>query len=311
MLPKIQKSQTKISLPNTQQVIIQHLEKRLKYFKGLLDYAPDIIVAGDTTGRIVEINKGIEKLLGYKREEVIGKKHIKDLYFRPHDRERLMKLVWSQGEVIDYDIRLKSKSGKIKECSTTLALLRDDAGKVIGTIGIARDISRRKRLGRQLAKMAITDGLTRLYDRGYFNQEVYRVVDKAHKSNRPLFLVLFDLDGFKAHNDKYGHLAGDEVLRRVGQIVLKSIRPRIDKAFRYGGDEFIIILPEFNPRVIDALAEKIRKKVAQHCNSQITTSIGITKLRDRQGVHKFIRAADKAMYRAKAGGGNKVCSIIL
>lgn len=311
MLPKIRKSKLMTCLPDTQQVIIQHLETRLKYFKALIDYSPDIIVAGDTEGRIIEINKGVEKSLGYTRDDLIGKKHIKDLYFKPRDRDRLMKLVWSQGEIIDYDIRLKTKSGHIKECSTTLALLRDDAGKVMGTIGIGRDISRRKRLERQLAKMALTDSLTRLYDRGYFNQQINQAVEKAHRFNRPLFLILFDLDGFKAYNDQKGHLAGDEVLRRVGQIVLRSIRPRIDKAFRYGGDEFTIILPEPKAKVVAVIADKIRKQIARFYGSQITTSVGVTKLRYRQSVYQFIRVADKTMYRAKAQGGNQICSIIL
>jgi diguanylate cyclase (GGDEF)-like protein/PAS domain S-box-containing protein len=310
MLLKDSKRVSTTHLPNPQQVIVKHLEDRLKYFKALLDHSPDIIVAGNTEGQIVEFNKGAEKLLGYRRDEVVGKKYVRDLYFNPEARNQIMKLVWLHGEVTDSDIQLKTKSGRVRDCSTTMALLKDDTGKVVGTIGIARDISRRKKLERQLEKMAITDGLTKLYDRGYFNQQIYQSVEKAHRFQRSFFLILFDLDGFKRYNDQYGHLAGDEVLRRVGEIVLRSIRYRVDKVFRYGGDEFTVLLAESKHKIVTTIAETIRSQIEYAFGPQITASIGITKLKGDQSSYDFIKIADEAMYQAKASGGNKICSII-
>jgi len=292
-------------MKNNSHQTINKLQKQVNYLKSLLDQSPDIIVAGDVKGNIVEFNKGAEKLLGYKKEEVLGKP-IASLYFRPRERSKIIQLVKRKGSIVDYETRLKTKSGQMLSVSTTLSYLRDENGNIIGTIGMAKDIQRRKLLEAELKKMAITDGLTGLYDRGYFNRRVDIAVKKAHRYKRPLALIMMDLDGFKKYNDTYGHLEGDKILHKVGRIILRTIRSRIDSCYRFGGDEFMIIVPEEYEASARDLAEELRTEVDLAFGPRITASIGVTKLQRGQSVYELIKLTDQSMYRAKARGGNCV-----
>lgn len=284
---------------------VSKLKERINYLHAMLDQSPDLIVAGDKDGRIVEFNKGAEKLLGYRKEEVL-KRPIKELYAHPSERDRLMELMQRYGSVVDYEIRIRTKRGKVIPMSTTLAYLKDNKGNITGTIGIAKDIRRRKFLERKLVKMSVTDGLTGLYDRGYFDKRITDAVKDAVKIHQPLALIMMDLDGFKKYNDTRGHLEGDKILNKVGRIILRTIRRRVDSCYRYGGDEFVVILPEKHHALARDIAEEIRVEIELAFGPAITATIGVAKLKPGQSVYDFIKAADLAMYKAKAAGGNKV-----
>lgn len=284
---------------------INDLQQKVNYLKALLHYSADIIVAGDTQGRITEFNNTAERFFGYNKKEVLGKS-IEVLYFYPYDRKKLMELLQKKGQVIDYEIRVKDKVGRLFDLSTSMAYLRNQQGRIIGTIGIAKDIRRRKLLQKQLAKTAITDGLTQLYNRGYFNIRINQAVATATDQRQVLNLIMIDLDGFKEYNDTYGHLKGDEVLQQVGSIALRNIRLKIDSAYRYGGDEFTILVPKQNPKAVQRTAEKIRQSIKQKFAPHIKASIGIAKLQPGQGIYEFIKSADEAMYKAKSLGGNRL-----
>jgi diguanylate cyclase (GGDEF)-like protein/PAS domain S-box-containing protein len=284
---------------------LRQLEERANYLQALLDHSPDAIIAGDKNGLIVEFNKGAEILLGYHKYEMIGRP-IKNLYANPNERNLLMKLLQNHGAAIDYEIRIKTKSGKIIPMSTTTAYLKDKKGAIIGTIGIAKDIRRRKILEKNLIRMSVTDGLTKLYDRGYFDKRINNALNDSIKSNRPLALIMMDLDGFKKYNDSKGHLMGDKVLQRVGRIILKTIRQRVDSCYRYGGDEFVIIIPEKYHAAARDIANEIRVEIELALGPAITCSIGIAKFKRGQSVNDFIKATDEAMYKAKSAGGNRV-----
>lgn len=295
--PKQQKYRKRIKL----------LRQQVHYLEELLDNSPDIIVAGDTQGNITQFNKSAEKLLGYKKKEVLGKS-IEMLYFYPYDRKKLMELLKKKNAVVDYEIRLKDKYGRLFDFSTSLGYLRDPKGKIIGTIGIAKDIRRRKLLQKQLAQMAITDGLTKLYTRGYFNIRINQTVARVVKQGSSLSLIMIDLDGLKEYNDHLGHLAGDNILQEVGSIIKKSSRSHNISAYRYGGDEFVILIShKYKNNTAQKIAEKIRGAVQKQFKSRITASIGVTRLKPKQGVHKFIKSADEAMYKAKKSGKNCIC----
>lgn len=280
--------------------------KRLQYLESILDFSPDMIVCGDKTGKIVEFNKGAEKLIGYTRKEVIGK-DIKDLYYHPNDRYKIINLLKKQGQIIDYETRLKTKAGKMINISTSVAYIFDEHKNIIGTIGIAKDIRRRKEMEKKLEQLAITDGLTSLYDRGYFNISLPKTIEKARRTKQLLTCIMLDLDGFKEYNDKSGHIGGDDVLHKVGKIILKVITNRIGTAFRYGGDEFIILILNKQSSLVSSYAEEIRKRVEMNFNNRITASIGVTSWKQHQSPHQLVRSADDAMYRAKSYGGNRVC----
>ncbi|MBI4833861.1 MAG: PAS domain S-box protein [Planctomycetes bacterium] len=122
----------------------QHLEERLKLLESILDDSRDIIVVGDEHGKAIEFNKGAEIFLGYSRDEVLGKP-ISMFYFNPPDRKQVESALKEKGSLVDYNIRLKTKEGKMFHASTTLSYLRDDSNHIVGTIGIAKNIGERKR----------------------------------------------------------------------------------------------------------------------------------------------------------------------
>ena len=244
--------------------------------------------------------------MGYSRDEVVGKP-VADLYYNPRDRYKLINLLQRKGQVIDYETRLKNKSGRMIYISTSVAYIYDEKGKVVGTIGIAKDIRRRKEMEKKLERLAITDGLTNLYDRGYFNTSLPKVIEKSQKGNDLLSCIMMDLDGFKEFNDKEGHLGGDYVLKKVGEIILSVLPSKTSTAYRYGGDEFIILILGKKQSVMTAIAEKIRKEIEMEFKKEITASVGVTYFRSSQTPTQLIKTADNAMYRAKSYGGNRVC----
>lgn len=292
-------------LPNNNYKAIK-VSERLRYLENVLNFSPDIIICGDSNGRIVEFNRGAEKLLGYSRKEVLGKP-ITDLYFNPRDRYKMINILQRKGQVVDYETRLKNKAGRMIYISTSVAYLYNEFGKLVGTIGIAKDIRRRKELDKKLERLAITDGLTNLYDRGHFNISLLKIIEKARKTRQLLSCIMIDLDGFKEYNDKEGHLGGDEVLRKVGSIILKVIPYNTGSSYRYGGDEFIILIPVKKQMVVTSLAERIMKEIENNFNKRITASIGVTYWQLFQTPHQLVKNADDAMYRAKSYGGNRVC----
>ena len=282
------------------------LKERLQYLEDILNFSPDIIICGDRQGKIIEFNRGAEKLLGFAKEEAL-RMNIKDLYYNPVDRYKIIGLLKKQGQVIDYETRLKTKSGKMVFISTSIAYTLDKNGSIIGTIGIAKDIRRRKEMEKKMERVAITDSLTSLYDRGHFNALLPKIMEKSRKHNQLLTCIMLDLDGFKEYNDKEGHLGGDEILRRVGEIILKAVPVKFGHAFRYGGDEFIILITNKRKEAVTGIAETIRKNIKNSFSQRITASIGVTAWQMYQSPHQLVKIADDAMYRAKSYGGNRVC----
>jgi two-component system cell cycle response regulator len=161
---------------------------------------------------------------------------------------------------------------------------------------------------------AITDGLTGLYNRRYMESHLATLVEQATGRNKPLAVLVLDIDYFKAINDTYGHDAGDDVLREFAIRVRKSIRG-IDLACRYGGEEFVIVMPETDMAVAATVAERLRRRIAMEAfpieqgqrSIDVTISIGIAALEgtdDTAG--NLLKRADQALYRAKRDGRNRV-----
>ncbi len=158
--------------------------------------------------------------------------------------------------------------------------------------------------------MANTDGLTELYNHRQFHERVDQEIARGSRFGTTFSLIMLDVDLFKAYNDIHGHLAGDEILRRIALAIRTSIRS-LDTAFRYGGEEFAIILPEAQLADAYKVAERIRKTIASKTSSRatpITTSLGIASW-PVDGVTKteIITRADAALYRAKQTGRNRTC----
>ncbi len=170
----------------------------------------------------------------------------------------------------------------------------------------------RVRMMQKLQKLAVTDGLTKLYNSRSFYSQLETEVDRFNRYKRPLSLLLLDLDPFKVYNDSFGHLEGDKVLVRFSQIIKSCLRTN-DSAYRYGGEEFTVILPETSGDEAKTVAQRIRSALETEQFSpgyeedvRITISIGVTEYQHKEELSTFIQRADKAMYLSKQNGRNKV-----
>lgn len=162
----------------------------------------------------------------------------------------------------------------------------------------------------RLARMALSDGLTGLFNRAYFDATIEQETARSLRTKKPLSLLLIDLDYFKKINDTYGHQAGDRVLEEVA-LVLREQSRTSDTVCRYGGEEFAIILPETPRSHAQMVAERIRQRVSTlDCGFAVTASIGINCAERPEGLvpQTLIAGADKALYAAKHNGRNR-CEI--
>jgi two-component system cell cycle response regulator len=163
-------------------------------------------------------------------------------------------------------------------------------------------------------ELAITDGLTGLFNRRYMETHLRTLVEQSAARNKPITVLVLDIDYFKAINDSYGHDAGDDVLREFALRMRKAIR-NIDLACRYGGEEFVIVMPETDMAVATAVAERLRRRVASEPfaiqqgarHLEVTISIGIAALSSAgDNAASILKRADQALYRAKRDGRNRV-----
>jgi len=176
-----------------------------------------------------------------------------------------------------------------------------------------RDLTNERiRMMEKLQKLAVTDGLTKLYNSRSFYSQLETEVDRFNRYKHPLALLLLDLDHFKDYNDSYGHLEGDKILVRFSQIIKSCLRAN-DTAYRYGGEEFTVILPETGGEEAGTVAQRIRAALEAERFSpvngkavKITISIGVTEYQFKEELSSFIQRADKAMYRSKQKGRNMV-----
>ncbi|MEC0184604.1 diguanylate cyclase [Paenibacillus peoriae] len=289
------------------------------------------IIAIDWQGQITHANKGTEKMLGYRADELIGKESPL-IFHDPNEVEAYGKELSkktgkpihgldvffygaaeyvSEGREWSY---IRKDGARITVLLTLSPLLLD--GKTVGVIGLAKDISERKKMEEQLKQLSLLDGLTEIANRRFFDEMLKQEWQNAAQNNKGLSLIFLDIDHFKAYNDLYGHQAGDDCLRKVTAIAKKTINHPAATIARYGGEEFTIILPDTSAKRAAQLAESLRlaiEKTAIHHNgarmkSVVTVSIGVaTCYPDGNNVpEELIAKADEALYYAKGHGRNRI-----
>jgi diguanylate cyclase (GGDEF)-like protein len=170
----------------------------------------------------------------------------------------------------------------------------------------------RNRMMAELQTLAITDGLTGLYNSRHFYTQLELEVDRANRYRHPLSMLLIDIDHFKEFNDRFGHLEGDKVLARFSQVLKSCLRTN-DAAYRYGGEEFTVILPETGAEEARTVAQRIRAALEAEIFSpdpgrpvSKTISTGVTQYHPNEEMTAFINRADAAMYLSKQNGRNRV-----
>jgi diguanylate cyclase (GGDEF)-like protein len=172
-----------------------------------------------------------------------------------------------------------------------------------------------KRAKEVYEELSITDGLTNIFNHRYLQEILPREIHRASRYSRSLCLIMIDIDDFKIYNDRNGHIAGDNLLRQLAQLLVKSIR-KVDSVFRYGGEEFAILLPETGKESASLVARRLRAKVEQRSfqnadvlpKGRLTISLGVAAYPDdARSVKELVVKADQALYQAKHLGKNRVC----
>jgi two-component system cell cycle response regulator len=166
----------------------------------------------------------------------------------------------------------------------------------------------------KLRELAITDDLTKLYNSRHFYHQLENEIQRYNRYQRSLSLLLIDVDHFKEFNDTYGHLEGDQVLFQIAKLIKSCLRT-MDTAYRYGGEEFTVILPETTCDAAMAVSERINEVVKNDLfngddKKDMSVSIGVTEYLPGELVTEFVRRADKAMYMAKEGGRNRTSLLL-
>ncbi|MBI5039416.1 MAG: sensor domain-containing diguanylate cyclase [Nitrospirae bacterium] len=176
---------------------------------------------------------------------------------------------------------------------------KDEIGELVSVLGWMTD---------ELKHLATIDRLTQTANRVKFEEIISMEMDRARRYGRLLSISFFDIDYFKKINDTYGHSAGDHVLKTMADIVKKNIR-KTSYLFRWGGEEFIIVVPEADVNGAGILAERIRKAIEDYRFEgvgTVTVSFGITQFKDEDTADSLLKRADAAVYRAKANGRNRI-----
>ena len=154
-----------------------------------------------------------------------------------------------------------------------------------------------RNLRKELNRLSITDSLTDLYNQRHFYSRLKEEVVRADRQKHPLSLILLDLDNFKKYNDNFGHLAGDEILRKAGEIIRSCIRDGVDSGYRYGGDEFAVILIDADIDIAKEIGARI--EIAFINEGDITVSTGYSRFSNGMSVRELVSEADRELYKAK------------
>lgn len=161
----------------------------------------------------------------------------------------------------------------------------------------------------EVKRLSITDPLTGVYNRSGFYKHIELELERINRSHTELSIIMLDIDNFKSFNDNFGHEVGDNVLKSIVEIIGKSIR-KSDTIARWGGEEFLIIVPDLSIEKTSDLAERIRKTIENELvifNRPVTCSFGISDYREKSPIDHIINLADQALYKAKAAGKNRIC----
>lgn len=164
---------------------------------------------------------------------------------------------------------------------------------------IARIINERS-LRQELSRLSITDALTGLFNQRHFYARLKEEVLRSQRQRHRLALILFDLDSFKQYNDSHGHLAGDEMLRNVGRMVNKCIRVGVDSGYRYGGDEFAVILIDADQAIAQEIGKRMQDAIAE--NGNMSVSLGHAIFTEGMNAEDLVAVADKRLYEMKLRG---------
>lgn len=292
------------------------LEKSEEKFHSVFEQAAMGIARVSTTGKFLEVNQKLCDIMGYTKKELMRKTFQEITH--PDDLEDDVRFVGqmlrNERQTFSLEKRNINKNGKTIWIGLTVSLIRSADGEPKYFVSIVEDIGYRKQMERELIERATHDSLTGLLNRAELEKALETETIRANRYGRTFSVLMLDIDHFKYVNDDFGHQAGDKVLVELANIMEKDTR-KVDSVGRFGGEEFLLILPELNHEQALLLAERIRRHVEsaairfQDKQMAITVSIGVsTYPKHGDNLDDLVKAADDAMYKAKKAGRNRVAS---
>ena len=297
---------------------LHEAQARLKLDAAVIESSAEGVMVTDAHLNIETINPAFERITGYSAHEAIGRTP-KILYSGKHDDaffRQLHESVNSNGHWHG-EIWNRRKNGEIYPQQTSISVLRDDENRITHYASVFSDNTEPHRLEEQLRELSSIDGLTRIANRRTFDAALAREWARAMREQKPLSMLMADIDYFKKYNDAYGHVEGDRCLQLVAQAIQDAVNRATDLTARFGGEEFAVILPGVDAAAATAMGEKIRGNVAglavPHRGSDaaafVTISVGASTIIPQQQSRQvnLIVAADHALYQAKHAGRNRVC----
>ncbi len=293
--------------------IENNLKEKNEVLNTITFYAGDAIIMIDDNGKVTFWNPAAEKILGYSRDEIIGKelhaflvqdKQLYKEYKKAFKRFRLS----GSGSIVGRTVEMKTRHKAGYEINVEVSLSVVKVNDSWHAIGIIRDISERKKFEELLYHQSVTDPLTNIYNRRFFMEILEQEAERTKRNKKPFSLIMFDLDHFKNVNDHFGHTAGDKVLKKVADTVKGRIR-KTDYFARWGGEEFIILLPETSLNNAANLAEELRRQISimeLENIGRVTASFGVAEYRYTDTIDTVLLRVDNILYEAKNNGRNCV-----
>ncbi len=267
----------------------------------------------DAKGIITKVSTALCEISQFSRNELIGSPHT--IMKHPDTNPNTSRQMWNtimSGSSWNGDIRNIRKDGSTFWVNAHIVPKIDENGNYIGYSSIRTDITDKKRV----EELTITDEQTGLYNKRYFNQIIEQEMRRAQRNRSFMTLAIIDIDSFKAYNDLYGHLAGDNVMKSIAAVIKKSLNRAGDFAFRIGGEAFAVICTEMNPKhskeFFEQMREEVEKLGIEHSTGEtggyITVSIGICCAVPPVNATSDIlfKKADVTLCKAKESGRNRV-----
>ena len=270
---------------------------------------------------IIYWNKAAEQISGFTANEVVGKSCSDNILTHVNSEGNSLctgmcplAATIADEKPREAEVYMHHKDGHRIPVSVRVSTLTDREGNIIGGIELFADISNQAASElrvKELEKLALLDNLTQLANRNYIEREVQSRFEEKKRFNVPFGVIFMDIDHFKQFNDKYGHDCGDRVLTQTAGIMQNSLRT-LDSVARWGGEEFLILLPGASGIEAGEVAEKLRKKIENtHCNCEqlslkITITFGVGEYKEEDSLKQTVKRADSALYEGKAAGRNQV-----
>lgn len=283
-------------------------------FKTLFYLSPvGMAISAMSDGRYIEVNEPYCTISGYRRDEIVGRSSIELKLISEKDRQVLLENIRRMGFVRNLDINLTTASGEVRVVAASIHHAQFNGQDCL--ITTAMDVTERKHLEEELEYLAQTDVLTGLANRRHFMYLAELEMSRCKRSHAEVAALMLDIDHFKEINDAYGHHVGDLVIHELGRLLKSHLRD-VDVIGRIGGEEYAAILPHSAPQAASHAAGRIRQAAADAPipieNAKpihFTVSIGIA-CGHGPDIHlaMLLERADQALYAAKRGGRNRVCS---